>query len=140
MYNARKEGVVLKKVTVIITALTVLFLLTSCSAKTYDEGYEEGYNDGYSDAELELEEQLLDWYEIGYDDGQMDGKWLEYEASDYARKHTGWIPEEAVMIIDAYHSGAPFWPDGSPPSHNDYLDAIETLARFYEYFFCRLYK
>lgn len=134
----------------------VIFLLffsvcvsSACEPKNYEVGYEEGYNDGYSDAKYDLEylieEKFSDGYDIGYDDGQSDawdelGADYEYEAIHYARKNSGWSPEEAWGLIESYQNNEPFYQDGSSPSEQDYLNAIESLIYFYDYFYSSRYK
>ena len=131
----------MKKITAMIAVLAVLFCsMSACGPRTYEDAYDEGYNDGYSDAEFKMDDKCQEWYDFGYDDGQRDGEWLEYKAIHYAREQTGWSPEEAMMIIDAYRNSEPFWEDGYPPSYEDYLDAIDTLMYFYDYFYSRMYK
>lgn len=95
----------------------------------YQRGYEDGYDEGYFD---------------GSDDGWMynieePGRYLEEEAVDYARKQSGWTPEEAWMLIDAYQNQEPWYEDGSVPSEQDYLDAINSLIYFYDYFYSKKY-
>lgn len=115
-----------------VLALTVI-CLTACGLEPYksdyDEGYDYGYDYGYERG-----------YEDGYEEGKLDGSVLEEEGIHYAREHSGWSPEEAMYIIDAYQNDKPFWKDGSPPSHKDYLEAIESLIYFYDYFFSAKYN
>lgn len=136
--------------TLVLFALSICLL--SCSqGRTYEDGYEDGYADGYSTAESDMqylmEEEFLYGYDIGYDDGYREAEdeyndygWLEDEAIHYAREYSEWSPEEAMSVIEAYQNNEPFWQDGSPPSHEEYLDAIESLIRFYEYFYCAMYE
>ena len=142
----------MKRFISILAFFTFAVCMLSCSYKgNYEDGYANGYIDGYSDAESEmqylLEEEFLDGYDIGYDDGYWEAEheynyygWLEDEAVHYARKYSEWSPEEAMWVIEAYQNKEPFWQDGSPPSHEEYLDAIESLIRFYEYFYCAMYE
>ena len=134
----------MKKITVMLVVLIALCYLSACTQETYEDGYADGYADGFLDAKFEMEyladEKFLDGYDIGYSDGQMDVEWLEYEAIHYARQYSEWSPEEAVSIIRAYQNNDPFWRDGSSPRNEEYLDAIESLIYFYDYFFCARYK
>ena len=142
----------MKRFIAIIVFFTFAISLLSCSYKgSYEDGYADGYCDGYSDAESEvqylMEEEFLDGYDAGYDDGYWEAEdeyndygWLEDEAIHYARKYSEWSPEEAMWVIEAYQNIEPFWQDGSPPSHEEYLDAIESLIRFYEYFYSAMYE
>ena len=142
----------MKRFVAILVLFALSICLLSCSqTRTYDDGYADGYTDGYSDAESEMlylmEEEFLDGYDVGYDDGYWEAEdeyndfgWLEDEAIHYARKYSEWSPEEAIGVIEAYKNKDSFWQDGSPPSHEEYLDAIESLIRFYEYFYCAMYE
>ena len=129
-----------KVAALVVVCFIVMCSLSACSKETYDDAYEDGYNDGYSDAEFEMEDRLQDWYDFGYDEGQMDGHLLEEEAIEYVREHCDFHPEEAMEVIEAYHDNKPFWGDDSPPSHEEYLEAIESLYLFYEYFYCAMYE
>lgn len=140
------------------TALIVAFVialcsLSACSSGSYEDGYSEGYDDGYidghSDAEYDLqylvEEKFSDGYDMGYEDGQHDaweelGSAYEYEAIHYARKNSGWSPEEAWSLIESYQNNEPFYQDGSLPSEQDYINAINSLIYFYDYFYTSRYK
>ena len=126
--------------TIIILVLALSLTLVACDAKTYDEGYSDGYADAKADMAYQLEEEFFDGYDIGYEDGERDGRWLEEDAVEFVREHCEWHPEEALEVIDAYQNNKPFWQDGSPPSNQDYLDAINSLAYFYEYFYGRHYE
>ena len=119
----------MKRITATIIALVFVALsLSACSLEPYKSDYDEGYEYGY-DAGLER----------GYAIAEDEYSGLEYEASDYASYHTGWLPEEAMWIIDAYQGNAPLY-HGDVPSEEDYTAAIESLYRFYEYFYRRMYE
>lgn len=96
----------------------------------YDVGYEEGHWDGYDSGYDE-------GYSYGYEDGLNE---VEWKAISYAKENGGWHPEEAWMIIEAYQNNEPFYSDGSMPSEQDYLDAINSLIYFYDYFYSARYK
>ena len=138
----------MKRFISIIALFAFSVCLLSCSHKgSYEDGYADGYSDAKSEMQYLMEEEFLDGYDIGYDDGYRkaeeeydDYGWLEHEAIHYARKYSEWSPEEAMSVIEAYQNKEPFWQDGSPPSHDEYLDAIESLFRFYEYFYCAMYE
>lgn len=108
-----------------------------------DDSYNENcfsYDDymEYGDSMYDIGKE--DGYETGYKDGAMSDdaiSFSEEEATWYAREKSGWSPEEAMAIIYAYKNGDPFYEDDSPPSENDYLDAVDTLVYFFEYFYCR---
>ena len=138
-----------------VMILAVCFL-SACGKGTYEEGYADGYDEGYSDAEFEMEylmeDEFLDGYDIGYDDGYDEGSddgWVdnideigwffEEEAVHYAREHSEWHPEEAMGIIEAYQNREPLY-DNAIPNEEEYLEAIESLYRFYEYFYCAMYE
>ena len=141
----------MKKLIAIIAVVLLSCSLSACEQEGYEAGYEAGYSDGYSDAEIEMEylldEEFLDGYDWGYDDGYWEAekeygkyRWLEEDAMHYAREQTGWDLESACMLIEAYQNNEPFYVDGSCPSEKDYLDAIETLICFYDYFFSKMYE
>ena len=120
----------------------LVFSLTSCFSQesytddsssvdlAYDDGYYDGYDDGYYDGSEE------GWY----DNIDEIGWFFEEEAVHYAAEHGGWHPEEAWGLIEAYQNNEPFYEDGSPPSKQDYFDAIESLIYFYEYFYGKKYS
>ena len=140
----------MRKIAALCTVLLfALCCFASCDRPTYEDGYIEGYSDGYSAAESDMEylseEEFEDGYDIGYEDGYFDAEdeysdydWLEHEAAHYAREYSEWHPVEAMEIIDAYQNNEPLDGDGIP-SEEEYLDAIESLYRFYEYFYCAMY-
>ena len=96
----------------------------------YDDGYDEGYDEGHYDG------TYYDW------DDNIDelGRYFEEEAVHYAKDQGGWHPEEAWMLIEAYRNNEPFYQDGSPPSEQDYIDAINSLIYFYDYFYSTIYE
>lgn len=141
----------MKKLIAMITLSLLLCSLSACTQGAYESSYQEGYSDGYSAAEIEmeylLEEEFLEGYDLGYEEGYWDAKqeysdyWeLEQEAIHYAREYSEWSPEEAWMVIEAYQNNEPFHVDGSSPSKEEYLDAIDSLIYFYDYFYSRKYK
>ena len=106
-------------------------------ANGYYEGYDVGYYDGYDFGYGE-------GYSDGSDNGWIDnlegpGRYFEEDARHYAREHSGWTPEEAWMLIEAYQNQEPWYKDGSLPSEQDYLDAINSLIYFYDYFYSKRY-
>lgn len=132
-------------------AISMVLCLSACSQESYEGIYEEGYSDGYSAAKVEMEylldEEFLDGYDWGYEEGYWEAEkeysdysWIKEEAEHYAREHSEWSPDEAWMVIEAYQNNEPFHVDGSPPSKEDYLGAIDSLIYFYDYFFSRKYK
>ena len=135
----------MKQTAAMLTVLMLVLCLSACSKPTYEEGYEDGYSDAESDMQYLIEEECLEWYDMGYDDGWVDnigeiGRYFEEEAVDYVREYCEWHPEEAVCIIEAYQNNESFYEDGSPPSRQDYLDAIDSLVYFYNYFYGSYYE
>lgn len=152
----------MKRFIAVAVLFTLVICLLSCSYEgTYDEGYSEGYDDGYSDAKFEMEclieEEYLGRYDSGYDNGYWDGylegsregwidrledpgRYLEDEAVHYARKYSEWHPEEAMVIIEAYQNNEPLPDENSVPSKQDYLEAIDSLIYFYDYFYSARYE
>jgi hypothetical protein len=148
----------MKRFIAVAVLFTLIICLLSCSYKgTYEEGYSDGYGDGYSDAESDMqyaiEYEFFDGYDTGYshgyDEGSHDG-WIENieeigwyfedEAEYYALQHSGWIPEEAWMVIEAYQNNEPLPDESSVPSTQDYLAAIDSLIYFYDYFYSARYE
>lgn len=150
----------MKNTILLYLILFALLTLPACGNAYYDEGFEDGYADGYADgyfdAEYEIgslaEEEYEDGYDNGYYDGHHDGYregskegWIDNaedigwyfgeRAVDYAASNSKWHPEEAWGVIEAYQNNEAFYEDGSPPSKQDYLDAIDSLICFYEYFY-----
>lgn len=140
----------MKRIAAFVAIFVVLVSLSSCNLKPYRDDYEEGYDDGYycgldKGWDLGYDEGHSDGYDEGSKDGWIDyieepGCYFEWDASHHAKEQTGWHPEEARMIIDAYQNSEPFWEDGSPPTQKEYIEAIDTLICFYEYFYCEHYK
>lgn len=137
-------------------AMVLVVLLASCGTETYEDGYEAGYIDGYAEAQLEVgdlcEKEFSDGYEMGYDDGFVEGseegwidnieepaRYIEEEAVHYAREHSGCHPEEAMVIIYSYQNKELLHDDRSLPTQDEYIEAIESLYRFYEYFYGAMY-
>lgn len=147
----------MKKPLVFLILLFVAALLISCGSNGYyDKGYEDGYAEGFSDGRLESELEIYDnrfdaGYDAGFEDGFISGSesWFDHpteiagyfedEAAHYAVNHGGLHPEEAWAIIEAYRNAEPFGDDGSPPSTQDYNDAIDSMICFYEYFYSNKY-
>jgi flagellar biosynthesis/type III secretory pathway protein FliH len=104
-----------------------------------EEGYEYGHSDGYS-------EGFDDGYGEGYEEGRDYGYELGREDFDRiesivddavsrAKTYSEWHPDEALEIIYCYENKEAFWDNGSPPTYDEYLDAIDSLYGFYEYFY-----
>lgn len=125
----------------IVIIVTGCLLLSCSSEPTYEDGFDDGYDEGYFDAINEYEDD----YSRGYADGYIEGKsdidadeiiyYITREAEKYAGRESGWHPEDAWCLIEAYQNNEPFYEDGSMPSYQDYLDAINSIIYFYEYFY-----
>lgn len=135
-------------------ALTILIpcILMSCQESAYNDAYEDGYNDAVelygSDYDIGYENGYDIGYEDGYDDGHEEGikndwteniveiaRYFEVEAVHYVGENANWHPEEALTVIESYQNNESFYSDGSTPSEQDFLDAIESLIYFYRYFY-----
>ena len=136
-----------------VLAFYIVTVASSCNKHTVpevDDSYYEGYDDGYDDGyDCGHDDGYYEGYDRGHDDGIYDdwydnideiGWYFEDEAVHYAKEQGGWHPEEAWMIIEAYRNNEPFYQDGSPPSKQDYIDAIDTLIYFYDYFYSARYE
>lgn len=143
----------MKQTAAILAVLILILCLSACSKPTYEEGYEDGYSDAEFEVEYLMEAECQGWYDMGYSDGYYEGsndgwvdnleeigRFFEEDAVDFVREHCQWHPEEAVCIIEAYRNNEPFYENGSPPSRQDYLDAIDSLIYFYEYFYGSYYE
>ena len=111
------------------------FLMSGCSDSSYDEGYSDGYEAARSEMEDEIAWYIQEQYNEGYYDGYDRIKDSRSDAESYACVRSGFSPEEALMVIDAYENGEPFWNNGDPPSEEEYQDAARTLYFFYKYYF-----
>lgn len=100
--------------------------------ESYDEGYKNGYDVGYEDG-----------FEARSEDTWENSQSILYameEALHYARDNSGWHPEEAVDLIEAYQQQLPYYENGNPPTRQDYLAAVQSLQDFFEYFYSGKYK
>lgn len=123
----------------LLICLCAVLLLTSCGGDSKVE---------YKDPNLyryenDYEEESSSWedgYEAGYDEGFYEGYNQGFnemenavaEAIDYAEY---FHPEEAMWIIEMYQTKVSYHPDGSLPTKEEYLQAIDSLVDFYEYFY-----
>ena len=106
---------------------------TNTSKPDYTEELSDGYWAGY-DAGFD------DGYLWGHDDGFSLISTAEWQAEDYAISKSGWHPEEAMAVIDAYENNEIFIENGVIPSEEDYKNAIQCLYHFYDYFYCGMYE
>lgn len=132
----------MKNVSAVIIALTFIFALVGCSSVSeYDEGYAQGYNDGYEvgytagsdDGYIEGYNEAAEYYEFNsdrdYDDSPGFELWeVEEKASWYAHERSGLSAYEAAQIVGIYLDG------GNDFTHEEYLQALESLMYFYYYF------
>lgn len=122
--------------------IILAFCLSSCkTVKSYEEGYNEGFEDGHFYATEELTGHSFEMYQNGYDEAYRDFVFdiIQSEAIDYARNFGGYGPEEAMCIIDSYKRGDSYW-GKTPITEAEYIDAVETLYHYYEYFFIAMYE
>lgn len=148
--------------------LTALLLLTTACGYTQDdleEARQAGYDDGYEAAELEFYDSRYSngydaGYSAGYETGLADGAqteityWVEswredpdimdsaadelhYFANEYAHRYSGWCPEDAVDCIREFQDED--WPSDCPFEYPDFVDSIESLILFFEYFYYGFY-
>ena len=87
----------------------------------YDEGYDKGYENGYDEG-----------FHYGYDEGFNE---IEDIIDDAEFAANCFHPEEAVCIIEMYQTKVSYYSDGSLPTKEEYLEAIDCLVSFYEYFY-----
>lgn len=108
-----------------------------------EDRYEAGFNAGYAAAELDMDYILQDEYNRGYENGSEesyeDPANYEDEAAHYARQFSDYHPIEAREILDEYYGRKTPDPE-HPVTEYDYLMAIESLYRFYEYFLFAMYQ
>lgn len=129
--------------------LACIFLLCGCGSQA---SYDDGYWDGYAKGQEYVDSDRLDdsynegyfygyekGYDFGYDEGSHNGEnEASYimdsieAASFYAFDESGYGPDEAIDIIDAYMAKIPI--DGNIPIKDEYDAAIESLRAFYGYF------
>lgn len=142
----------------LFVVFTVCLCFISCSySGSYDEGYADGYDEGYFDALDVMQHELELEYEHGYEKGYSNGYeeymkygWLENidtfgnyfgrEAEHYASRAGEWHPEEAVVIIEGYRNGTFVEVCKSVPTYQNYLDAVDSLVCFYDYFYGSMYE
>ena len=118
--------------------------------EAYSDDYDAGYSNGWVDGKTEADIQWFDYgdemyengmdkgYELGYEEGAAScdaARHFEQEAEDYAREKSGWHPEEAWYVIEAYQNHDAWSQDGSAPTAQDYAEAIDSIIYFYEYFY-----
>lgn len=132
----------MRKLASLIIAVTFVFALVGCfSASEYDEEYDQGYEAGYKvgytagseDGYIEGYNEAEEYYEFRpsreYDDGPGVELWeVEEEASWYAYEKSGLSAYEAAQIVGTYLDG------GNDFTHEEYLQAVESLMYFYYYF------
>ena len=116
-------------VAAIIFCCTSTPLNSNDSGEDYTEEYDAGFHDGY---------------DFGYDEG-FDAAYSRFESAVnhdaifFVNETCEWHPEEAVCIIEAYENGEGYYGDYQI-TEKDYKDAVESLCRYYGYFYSRLYE
>lgn len=134
----------------IIICLFLILFITSCSSleKSKDKktvSNDNIYQNNYYSGEAENYDEIFD---DGFDEGFIEGYYSGFyeiynsvhEAEHYALDKGGWHPEEAVAVIEMYRTKVSYYPDGSIPTEEEYLDAINSLVAFYEYFYSAKYE
>ena len=118
----------------VLTILFILFCVASQNSNSYDDGYNQGTEDAWYSIleECETEDPRESFFEENVYEVLSD-------AEHYTIRNSSWHPEEAVYIIDIYFNPDNY-PDEDPPTHEEYLDAVESLCVFYEYFYGRHYE
>lgn len=139
----------LKKGVYLLLVMTFM-IFSACSENNYyqegyDVGFDAGFDEGFSKGYLEGKTDSRDsGYRDSYDEPEIGlaryAQELEWDAVHFVTDAGGWHPEEAWMLIEAYQNNEPFYSDGSVPSDQDYLDAIESLIQFYDYFYSHRYE
>ena len=99
------------------------------SDDAFERGYSAGYDDGYDDGKWDMYDDLPDIDEILYD--------VADAAEDYAAEQTGMEVEEAYWNIEQYQHPDP---NEDPVYWQDYMDSIETLRCYYDYFYSQVYR
>lgn len=129
----------MKKFVLFIVVLSVC-LFSSCASPQTEyvyinedfgdgEAYYEGFDDGYSEG---YDEGYLKGYDWGYGDGYNEVQDVIYDATDYARKKTGWSVYEAWSNVSMYRTGVDPYGYGLP-TKEEYLQSVDTLVLFCEY-------
>lgn len=126
----------------IALCVVLIFCLSSCrKQKTYEEGYNDGYENGNFDANDALSDFGFEMYGKGYEEAYGDFVYgiIEYKAIKHARTFSTFHPEEAMCVIDCYEKGYAYC--GSLLITDEiYKDAVESLYRYYDYFYSARYK
>ena len=146
------------KRTLFLWCFVMAILLTSCGYSQEDldaaraSGYEDGYIDGYYNAQVECADETSsardygydEGYSDGYDDGYTESKYnLEAAKSDaerYARNNSEWSLYEALQIVGIVHGYMETDDPTDAPTQREYLDAIDTLYLFGDFFDARKYE
>lgn len=98
------------------------------SDDAFERGYSAGYDDGYDDGKWDMYDDLPDIDDILYD--------VANAAADWAAEQTGMEVDEAYWNIEQYQHPDP---SEDPVSWQDYMDSIETLQYYYDYFCGQVY-
>ena len=130
-----------KVISFILLSASLLLCLSSCNDRgavygnyneEYDDGYEAGFDEGYG-------EGLWEGYKEGYSEAyyRFEESAL-HDAVHYAEDYSGWHPEEAMYIIEAYENGDLAF-GYMTVTEKDYKNAVQSLCLYYQYFYDALY-
>lgn len=133
-----------------LLALLLIFsvFLTSCGYSKADleaarqAGYNDGYYDGRTDTLSECEEAFAQGYDEGCSDtiSDLDSIFAEVveEIESDVRDKANCTVYEALQIVGVRHGH--MRSDGTWDSYEEYLEAIDTLYFFADYFDSGLYE
>lgn len=124
----------------VILCISLIICLISCGRSIYemeqDAKRESIYNQGY---EVGYQEGEWEGFANGRNEANNDFEWIiGFDAVDYAREYSGWHPEEAMCIIQAYEAGKPY--GDTVITEQIYKDAVESLYRYCEYIYYKMYN
>lgn len=125
-------------------AVTLLAYLAAFCFVVFIDIDDTSQNTDYPEETFNYEEVFDDGFDEGFIEGYYSGFYEIYnsvhEAEHYASDKGGWHPEEAVAVIEMYLTKVSYYPDGSIPTEEEYLNAINSLIAFYEYFYSAKYE
>ena len=121
---------------IIFGVLLVLNFYPSEKPKTDEDIFQEGYWEGYHAAEYDLEKQWFDRDDEVYAEGYRKA----VEDIRSAISDEVWSAYDAAMEIGTVH-GFVSNPENEPlPSNEEYLQYVEELYRFWNFFEQRSYE
>ncbi len=113
---------------ILAVALSACAYSQDSSDDVFERGYSAGYDAGYDDGKWDMYDDLPDIDDILYD--------VADAAADWAAEQTGMEVDEAYWNIEQYQHPDP---SEDPVSWQDYMDSIETLQYYYDYFCGQVY-